>query len=75
MQLQSKKKIWINIYHRIIYVSEQQLTGTRLLEVLEKLLATLFTELVVSRPAFDIMRKLGFRKSCDSYLALYIKNI
>jgi hypothetical protein len=42
------------------------------LEVLEKVLATLFTEVVDLKDDFKEMRKLGFKKSCVSYLALCI---
>ena len=57
-----------------IYFSAQ-LTETSFLEVLEKLLSTLFTEVVDLKDDLDEMRKLGFKKSCVSYLALYIKKI
>jgi hypothetical protein len=64
----------INIKKCKTYFSAQ-LTKTSFLEVLEKLLSTLFTEVVDLKDDLDEMRKLGFKKSCVSYLALYIKKI
>lgn len=67
-----KYKSEINIKRHKIYFSTQ-LTEASFLEVLEKLLSTLLTEVVDLKDDFDEMRKLGFKKSCVSYLALYIK--